>query len=54
VLRLVSEGSSNKEIARILSVSPATVNYYLGSVFNKLSVNTRAQGVAIAMRDKLF
>jgi DNA-binding CsgD family transcriptional regulator len=54
VLRLVSEGGSNKEIARILSVSPATVSYHLGSIFNKLGVSTRAQAVAIAMRDKLF
>jgi DNA-binding CsgD family transcriptional regulator len=54
VLRLVSEGSSNKEIGRMLSISPATVSYHLGSIFNKLGVRTRAQAVAIAMRDKLF
>jgi DNA-binding CsgD family transcriptional regulator len=54
VLRLVSEGGSNKEIGRLLSISPATVSYHLGSIFNKLGVRTRAQAVAIAMRDKLF
>jgi non-specific serine/threonine protein kinase len=54
VLRLVSEGGSNKEIARKLSVSPATVSYHLNSIFNKLGVCTRAQAVAIGMRDKLF
>ncbi len=54
VLRLVSEGGSNKEIGRTLSISRATVSYHLGSIFNNLGVRTRAQAVAIAMRDKLF
>jgi LuxR family maltose regulon positive regulatory protein len=54
VLRLVSEGGSNKEIARNLSVSPATVSFHLTSIFNKLGVSTRAHAVAIAMRDKHF
>jgi DNA-binding CsgD family transcriptional regulator len=54
VLRLVSGGGSNKQIARTLSISPATVSYHLTSIFNKLGVSTRAHAVAIAMQDKLF
>ncbi|HEX9057232.1 MAG TPA: LuxR C-terminal-related transcriptional regulator [Ktedonobacterales bacterium] len=48
VLRLVAQGETNKAIAKQLYISPSTVNYHLISIFNKLTVDTRAQAVAVA------
>jgi DNA-binding CsgD family transcriptional regulator len=41
VARLVVTGSSNPEVARALSISPATVQDHLKSVFAKLGVGSR-------------
>jgi len=48
VLALVAKGRSNREIARALFVSEATVKTHLGHVFAKLGVNDRASAVATA------
>ena len=42
VLRRVSLGESNKEVALRLGISPATVRTHLESIFNKLNCQTRA------------
>jgi len=42
VLRLISQGASNKEVARALEVSPSTVRTHVESVFRKLGCSTRA------------
>ena len=54
VLQLVSQGLSSKMIARQLSIAASTVNYHLATVFNKLSVDTRAQAVAVATQRSLL
>jgi DNA-binding CsgD family transcriptional regulator len=41
VLALVAEGRSNREIARVLWVSPATVRTHLEHVYAKLGVHSR-------------
>jgi DNA-binding NarL/FixJ family response regulator len=41
VLRLVSQGLTNAQIAERLVVSPLTINAHLRSIFNKLDVTTR-------------
>ena len=41
VLRLVSQGLTNVQIAERLVVSPLTINARLRSIFNKLDVTTR-------------
>ncbi len=46
VLRLVAKGTSNREIARILFVSEATVKTHLTHLYAKLAVNDRAAAVA--------
>lgn len=48
VLGLVAQGSTNKEIADQLFVSPHTVNRHLGNLFNKLGVSSRAAATDLA------
>ena len=50
VLELVSKGGSNKEIARHLSLSEATVKSHLLHIFAKLGVNDRTQAVIRALK----
>jgi DNA-binding CsgD family transcriptional regulator len=48
ILAHVSSGRSNKEIARVLGVTPETIKTHLKRIFRKLSAGTRAQAVARA------
>ncbi|TDE30043.1 response regulator transcription factor [Actinomadura sp. 6K520] len=48
VLRLVSRGTSNREIAGELFISEATVKTHLTHIYAKLDVNDRAAAVATA------
>ncbi|MFP7364589.1 response regulator transcription factor [Corynebacterium callunae] len=48
VLHLVSEGKSNREIAKKLVLTEATVKSHMGHVFNKLDVTSRTAAVAEA------
>lgn len=48
VLRLVAEGLSNREVARRLVVSEATVKTHLNHVFTKLGAESRTAAVAAA------
>ncbi|MBP3089361.1 response regulator transcription factor [Corynebacterium sp. sy017] len=48
VLRLASEGKSNKAIARELVLTEATIKTHMGHVFDKLGVNNRTAAVAVA------
>jgi DNA-binding NarL/FixJ family response regulator len=50
VLRLASEGLTNKEIAYRLGLSERTVQYHLNSVYNKTSTNSRAEATAAAFK----
>ena len=50
VVRLVTEGLSNPDIANRLFISRATVKTHLAHVFTKLDVINRAQLVALATR----
>jgi len=48
VLEQVCKGKSNKEIARTLGITEATVKLHLTAVFQELGVYTRWQAVAKA------
>jgi DNA-binding NarL/FixJ family response regulator len=45
VLAMVSQGFSNKRIARALRISPETVKSHVKRIFSKLTVNTRTEAV---------
>lgn len=45
VLGLLAQGHSNKEIARLLEISPNTVKTHVTSVFGKLEATRRTQAV---------
>lgn len=40
---LVSEGLTNRQIARRVKLSPHTVNYHLRAIFRKLNINSRVE-----------
>jgi DNA-binding CsgD family transcriptional regulator len=50
VLLWVSRGKSNREIGKILDISPRTVNKHLEQIFQKLGVENRASAAARAVR----
>lgn len=45
VLKLIAAGMSNKEVARELELSPATVKAHAAAAFAALGVNNRIEGV---------
>lgn len=54
VLELLSRGLGNKEIARELFVSEATVKSHLSHIYNKLGVDNRAGAVATAIERRII
>jgi len=50
VLRLLSEGRSNKEIATALGLSAGTVKIHVSSIFKSLGVSNRTQAVIVAAK----
>jgi LuxR family transcriptional regulator, maltose regulon positive regulatory protein len=48
VLAKISQGLSNKRIARALEISPETVKSHVKHIFFKLAVGTRAEAVSRA------
>jgi len=53
-LTMVVAGKSNKEIARVLSISPKTVEKHRGSLMQKLDVHSVAELMARAIQDGLI
>jgi DNA-binding NarL/FixJ family response regulator len=53
VLLLVSEGKTNREIAKALFLGEGTVRNYVSSILSKLSVNNRAEAAAYAVGHNL-
>jgi len=53
IIRLVSEGLSNKQIARRLNISDGTVKVHLHHIFEKLRVDNRTTLAADYLSDRL-
>jgi pimeloyl-ACP methyl ester carboxylesterase/DNA-binding CsgD family transcriptional regulator len=53
VLALLSEGLTNKQIARRLDLTPKTVRNYVSLVLSKLGAATRTEAAAIALRSEV-
>jgi len=51
ILRLVSEGFSNREIATSINLSENTVKSHLQEIFRKLEVRNRVEAALVAVRE---
>jgi two-component system, NarL family, response regulator LiaR len=54
VLRLVSQGLSNHQVARRLGLSMRTVEAHLTHIYNKLGVGSRTEAALLAQREGWF
>jgi DNA-binding NarL/FixJ family response regulator len=54
VLSLVSQGLSNQQIARKLSLSVRTIEAHLTHIYNKLGVGSRTEAALLAQREGWF
>ena len=54
VLELLARGLGNREMARELFVSEATVKSHLSHIYGKLGVDTRAGAVAAAIERRII
>ena len=53
VLWLISEGSTNKQIAERLELGEGTVRNYVSSIFDKLKISNRTEAAAYAHKHRL-
>ena len=51
VLKLVAKGFTNKEIARLLNISPESVKEHIANILIRLDASSRSEAVAIAMSE---
>ena len=54
VLECLTQGMSNKEIARELDIMETTIKLHLKSLFRKLDVSNRTQAAMLAQEKKFF
>jgi DNA-binding NarL/FixJ family response regulator len=54
VLRFISQGRSNKEIASALGIVEGTVKAHVTNIFNKLGAVDRTQAITIAMKRQIL
>ena len=54
VLKLLTDGKTNSQIAKEIIISTNTAKAHVGSIFNKLAVSDRVQAAVKAVRANLF
>ncbi len=50
ILIHVAEGNTNKQIAKLLSISEQTIKNHVSAIMRKLNANDRAHAVVLAIR----
>lgn len=50
VLTLMAKGKSNKEVARIITITEGTVKFHVNNILSKLNVACRTEAVTVAVR----
>lgn len=53
VLKLITEGATNPEIARQLCLNPNTIKTHVRGILNKLGLDHRLQAAVVALRYRL-
>jgi NarL family two-component system response regulator LiaR len=53
ILEQMVAGRTNKEIAKILIISPGTVRFHVSNILSKMGVKNRTEAVSLALRDGL-
>lgn len=53
VLKLLSEGLFNKEIAYMLNISEKTVKNHVSNIFKKIKVSDRTQAAVYAIKNNM-
>ena len=54
VLRLIATGSSYRDVASVLVISPRTAAHHVQHIYNKIGVSTRAAAALYAMEHRLL
>lgn len=54
VLTHVAQGRTNKQISKLLELSPSTIRNHISNIFTKLRISNRAQATAIAIYSGLL
>lgn len=54
ILEYIVEGLTNREIANIIYLSPATVKTHLKNIYQKLGAHNRSQAASIGLRERLI
>ncbi len=54
VLKLLSEGKNNQEIAKLMHISVHTVKVHIHNIFNKLNSTDRTEAVTKAIKANLI
>lgn len=54
ILKLITLGKSNNQIARELYLSPRTIKNYTSRIYNKLDVNNRAEAAAFTVKQSWY
>jgi two-component system, NarL family, response regulator LiaR len=53
VLKLMTQGLSNRSIADKLVISPSTADFHVSNILGKLGVSSRTEAVALAVQNRL-
>jgi DNA-binding CsgD family transcriptional regulator len=54
ILRLVAEGNSNSDVARLLWITDHTVKFHLANIYRKLGIRNRIEASQWASKNRLF